>query len=372
MKVPDTIKWRGWWKGWCGLLPTRLIGKTDPLVGLDIGSRAIKLIQLEQRDQGYRLHRCGLKRLYPGMLDGERSPNKSALVSAIKELFEECGVRVTRVAISISGPSVIIKRIRIPMMAMEEVEQYLVWNSQQYIPYDSDELYLDFHVVPQVNPGLKSTQLDLFLVAAKKDLVEQRRKLVENAGLDPVVCEVDSLALTNMYILTDGPNSHQTVLLVNIGASGMNMAVVRGGKPVLMRDASTGGDRYNDRIRSTLHCSEKRADQVLFSQVEERDFMPLLAEVHEEIGGEVKRTIEYLAETEPGGTMDKVLLCGGYARAPGLVESLSRFLGLPVEHIDPFHGVEVDESGVDRDALYNLAPLAAVGMGLASRRAGDR
>ncbi|TLY42294.1 MAG: type IV pilus assembly protein PilM, partial [Nitrospirae bacterium] len=222
-----------------------LFGAKRDLLGLDIGSSAIKLVQMKQARGNYLLQKFGIQPLEPEVIVDGTVMDSGRVVSAIKELVGEHNVKLKNVAMSISGHSVIVKKINLPPMPDEELEGQVRLAAEQYIPFDINEVNIDFHIL---NPNEQSDdgqpQMSLLLVAAKKDKVTELSELVKAAGLNPVILDVDAFAIENMYGINYPPSPEDIVALVNIGASVMNVNIVRGETSLLTRDISIGGNRY--------------------------------------------------------------------------------------------------------------------------------
>src|SRR5687767_13992238 len=231
------------------------------LVGLDIGSSGIKIVQLKESRGRYILQKFGFKPLEPEVIVDGTVMDEGRVVSAIKELFEETKIRVKQVAVSISGHAVIIKKISLPPMPDEELEGQVRLAAEQYIPFDINEVNIDFH---SMNPNEQSddgqSQMSLLLVAAKKDNVTELSELVKSAGLNPVILDVDAFAIENMYGINYPPSPEDIVALVNIGASVMNVNIVRDETSLLTRDISIGGNRYTEAIQREMGVPYEEAE----------------------------------------------------------------------------------------------------------------
>src|SRR2546427_676811 len=238
-----------------------LFGAKRDLLGLDIGSSAIKLVQMKQARGNYLLQKFGIQPLEPEVIVDGTVMDSGRVVSAIKELVGEHNVKLKNVAMSISGHSVIVKKINLPPMPDEELEGQVRLAAEQYIPFDINEVNIDFHIL---NPNEQSddgqSQMSLLLVAAKKDKVTELSELVKAAGLNPVILDVDAFAIENMYGINYPPSPEDIVALVNIGASVMNVNIVRGETSLLTRDISIGGNRYTEAIQREMGVPYEEAE----------------------------------------------------------------------------------------------------------------
>ncbi len=346
------------------------------LVGLDIGSSAIKLVQLKESKGRYFLQKFGVKPLEPEVIVDGTVMDEGRVVSAIRELFDECNVKNKHVAVSISGHAVIVKKISLPPMPDEELEGQVRLAAEQYIPFDINEVNIDFHVLPPDPSGDGQGDMSVILVAAKKDKINELTELVKGAGLIPMVMDVDAFAIENMHAINYPMAQDETTALVNLGASVMNVNIIRGGVSLFTRDIPLGGNRYTEAIQRELGMSYEEAEESKkgerSSDSSSASLGNVIDSVNGEVASEIARTVDYFKTSMSNAELDRVLVCGGVARVKGLVQQLGDRMHTPVEVVNPFGEIDVTGSDVDPDALAELAPLAAVGVGLALRAVGDR
>ena len=347
------------------------------LLGLDIGSSCIKVVQLKESKGRYVVQKFGMKALEPGTIVDGVVMNPDRVVSAIKQLLKEHRVREKRVATSISGHSVIVKKITLPAVPEEELDTQVKLAAEQYIPFDINEVNLDFHVVnASEQPEEGEPQMSLLLVAAKKDKVAELIDLIRGAGLTPMVIDVDAFAIENMYDVNYSVTPDEVIALVNIGASVMNVNIVRGGTCVFTRDISIGGNRYTEALQQDLGASFDDAEVAKKgdgrSKLDREAVTSALNNVNAEVVSEVANSIDYFRTTNLDGEISRIVLCGGCANAQGLPEQLSQRLSVPVAIANPFAELDTSPLKLDPAAMDVVAPLAAVAVGLALRRPGDR
>jgi type IV pilus assembly protein PilM len=352
-----------------------LFGGRSQVLGLDIGSSGIKLVQIKQSKTRYSLQKFGTMPLEPEVIVDGTIMDQNRVVSAIKDLLQETNVKLKDVAMSISGHSVIVKKINLPPMPDDQLEGQVKLAAEQYIPFDINEVNIDFHVLnafEQSEDG--QPQMSVLLVAAKKDRIGELTDLVRGAGLNPVVLDVDAFAIENMYGINYEIQPEEIISLVNVGASVMNINIMKGGTSVFTRDISIGGNRYTEAIQRDMGVSYEEAEAAKKGQGEglDKEMVGTVMEgVNAEVASEIARSIDYF-KTTAEGNVGKIVLCGGGAKVSGLAAQLTDRLAIPVEMADPFRQLETAESGLDPDSLPDLAPLAAVGVGLAIRMRGDR
>lgn len=347
------------------------------LVGLDIGSSGIKLVQLKESRGRYVLQKFGFKPLEPEVIVDGTVMDEGRVVSAIKELFEETNVKVRQVAVSISGHAVIIKKISLPPMPDEELEGQVRLAAEQYIPFDINEVNIDFSVLPTSEAsGESQGEMSIILVAAKKDKINELTELVKGAGLFPIVMDVDAFAIENMHAINYPVSQEDTTALVNIGASVMNINIIRGGTSLFTRDIPIGGNRYTEAIQREMGMSYEEAEETKKGErsagSNQAAVTTVVDSVNAEVASEIARTIDYFKSTMSDADVQHVLLCGGGSQVKGLVAQLRDRMQAVVEMANPFGEIDTSGSDFDQDALAALAPLAAVGVGLALRSVGDR
>ena len=353
-----------------------LFQKVKPLLGLDIGSSSIKLIQLTEARGRLKLERFGIMHLPPELIVDGTVMDSGSVVETIKELFEEQKTKVKEVALSVSGHSVIVKKIMLPPMSEEELEESIKWEAEQYIPFDINDVNMDFHILETTEGADGKGQMSVLLVAVKKDKLTEYTSLVNEAGLVPVVVDVDAFALENMFCLNYDVNPDEVVALVNVGASVMNINILKNGQFTFTRDISVGGNRYTEAIQKELNLSYEQAEEAkrggALPGVEKGALETILQVVHSEAASEVSRSFDYFKTTSANENIDKIILSGGSAKIQGFGDLLSEKLGVPVEIANPFRNIDIDQKRFDSAFLEEAGPLAAIGVGLAIRRRDDR
>ena len=361
------------------LVETDIISMLTPrrqLVGLDLGSSAIKVAQLKETKGRYLLQKFGVKLLEPEVIVDGTVMDEGRVVAAIRELFDEANIKNKHVAISISGHAVIVKKISLPPMPDEELEGQVRLAAEQYIPFDINEVNIDFHVLPPDEEHDGQGDMAVILVAAKKDKINELTELVKAAGLIPMVMDVDAFAIENMHAINYPMAQEETTALVNLGASVMNVNIIRAGSSLFTRDIPLGGNRYTEAIQREIGLSFEEAEE---SKKKDRagdsggvEVGNVIDSVNAEVASEIARTVDYFKNSTTNSELNRVLLCGGVARANGLIQQLGDRMQLPVEMADPFAEIDISGCDADPELLADMAPSAAVGVGLALRAVGDR
>lgn len=350
--------------------------KQKPLFGLDIGSSAIKLVQLREAKNGYSLERLGIKALDPEMIVDGTVMDAGRVGDLLKELLNEQKIKLKEVAIAISGHSVIVKKIMVPAMSEDELEESIKWEAEQYIPFDINDVNIDFHVLGAVDGPDGQPQMNVLLIAAKKDKLTEYTSLVTEAGLTPMVVDVDAFTIENMFCVNYDTQDNEVVALINIGASVMNINILKGSTSAFTRDITVGGNRYTETLQKELNLGYQDAENAKLvenpTDINPETVASVISAVNNEVAGEITRSIDYFRGTAGQENLDRVYLCGGAAKTRGLVHLVGERLGVSVELINPFNRIEVDPKQFTPDRLQEMAPQAAVGVGLAIRKVGDR
>ncbi|HEY6005147.1 MAG TPA: type IV pilus assembly protein PilM [Anaeromyxobacter sp.] len=345
-------------------------------VGLDIGSSSVKLVQLKERKGGFQLLAFGSAPLPPEAIVDGALMNSAAIVQAIQELVSQQRVKTREVAIGVRGHSVIIKKISLPRMTQEELDESIQWEAEQYIPFDVKDVNIDTQILTP--EGDAAGQMDVLLVAAKKDMINDYTSVCAEAGLTATVVDVDAFAVQNAFENNYEPSASDTVVLINVGAAVSNINVISRGVTTFTRDITMGGNAFTEEIQKQLNISYDEAEALKVGGQGESDAVVpqeverVIQGVADQMGGEIQRSLDFYASTAADGKVTKVFLSGGTARVPALFKVLEARANVPIEILNPFKNIEVDNRRFDPGVILAAAPSAAVGVGLALRRPGDK
>jgi type IV pilus assembly protein PilM len=347
--------------------------RSKTLVGLDIGSSAVKVVELKElgKGRGYQLQNVAIEPLSPEAIVDGAIMDAGLVIEAIQKAFGARKVKGSDVAIALSGHSVIIKKISIPATSEEELAEVIPWEAEQYIPFDVEDVNLAYQVL---KGGGSDGNMDVLLVAAKKDKIHDYTSVVTQAGRNPMLVDVDVFALQNCYEMNYETDATEGVALVNVGASTTNVSIIKGSTSIFWRDISVGGNHYNDALRKELNVSFEQAEMLKRSQEVDgiaTDRVPaIVASVNDYIGAEIQKTLDFFKNTTPGESIGRIVLAGGTSRVMNLRESLADRFGITVEPLNPFNRVQVGK-GISSATLDDLSPSVSIAVGLASRRIGD-
>jgi len=354
------------------------MARGKPAIGLDIGSSMVKIIQFKETKKGYRLVNFGMVTLPPETIVDGALMNSTAVVEVIKELLASTRIKAKDVAISLSGHSVIIKKISLPVMSQEELEESIHWEAEQYIPFDINDVNVDVTIIN--HQSAVQGQMDVLLVAAKKEMIHDYTAVVNEAGLQPVVVDVDVFALQNMFELNYQIPPQDTVVLCNIGAGSVNINILANGVSAFTRDVSLGGNQFTEEIQKQLNVAFEEAEALKIGghasgdadSVVPQEVERIIQGVSANMATELQRSIDFYTATSADSRISRVYLCGGTAKVQSLSRVLEAKLGIPVELLNPFRNIEIDKNQFDPDYIQDVAPIAGISVGLGVRRAGDK
>jgi type IV pilus assembly protein PilM len=345
-----------------------LFGRSPAAFGLDIGSSSVKVVQVARDNGRYALHAIGIAPLSRDVVAEGAIKDPSAVVEGVREAVNKAGIKTRHAAIAVCGRELIIKKVQIPEVPAKELDDAVQLEAEHHIPFAIDEVFVDYHVV-----STHGGSMDLVLVAVKKSKVTEYLNVVEEAGLETVVVDVDGFALSNQYELNYPEDVGETVALIDIGASVMKTNVMKGGATLFARDIPFGGSHYTQAIGQRLGMPLEQAEAAKLARdprVKWESLVPALEEVSRELSLEVQRTFDYFASTAESEPISKIVLAGGCAQLPGLAEYLSSTWGIPVELAKPFERIKVDP--LYAGEIGQAGPSLAVAVGLSLRRPGDK
>ena len=348
------------------------LNKKKEVIGIDIGSSSVKLVQLKEQKGIYHLLNLGIVPLPPEAIVDNTLMDSSVIVNAIKNLIGSLGVKVKDVACSISGNSVIIRKMVLPAMPVEELEDQITWEAEQYIPFDINDVNMDFQILsPDSNDPSK---MNVLLVASKKDIINDYVAVFNEAGLQLSIVDVDSFAVQNAFEINHDSSPDEVLALVNLGASVMNINIVKDGITLFTRDVQMGGNLYTEEIQKQFGLSgiESEKMKMLAMEADNSTLLEVIAKVNETITQEIRRSLDFYNSTTNEVRITGIYLSGGCSKVYNLLETINEKIGLPVAMISPFAKLKFNEKDFDPEYLHEIAPLMAVTVGLAIRRVADK
>jgi type IV pilus assembly protein PilM len=350
--------------------------RAKSLVGLDIGSSAVKAVELKPAGKGYKVTAFGAESVPPDSIVDGAIIDGAAVADAIRRVFDGNKIQTKDVAASLSGNAVIVKKIALPIMTEAELSESIYWEAEQYIPFDIQDVNLDYQILDPGDAAAGKATMDVLLVAAKKEKIADYTGVIAQAGRTAVVVDVDAFALQNAFEVNYGIEPGQVVVLLNAGASATNINILQGDQSVFTRDISIGGNAYTEALQKELNQPFEQADQLKRGEpvdgVTFDDARPVLRAVSENVMLEIQKTFDFFKATASSDRIDRIVVSGGASRAEGFLEMLTERFEAPVELFDPFKKVSFDAKRFQVASVDDIAPTAAVAVGLALRRAADR
>jgi len=349
-----------------------LFGKKQSLVGLDIGSHTIKAVELEQLpNKTYRLAHWGISQpLAEAIVDGEVM-DRQLVSDAISNLFETSGIKSRQVVAAVSGRAVIVKKIAMNRLSVEDAQQAVYWEAEQHVPYDINDVSLDFEILGPAPNDPK--QMQVLLVAAKKEMVVAFSDLIKEAGLQPLVVDVDSFAVQNAVEANYDFEPEEVVAILNIGAEITNIDIVRAGVPYFTKDVQIGGRTFVDAVQRKFSLSQAEASAVVSGESDPGlELAPVIEQACDGLGLALDRAQAFLRTTGEAAAVTRIMLCGGSAMTPGITDYLNRRFGVPTDIANPLTRIAYDPALFAGQDVMKVAPVLTVGIGLALRRLGDK
>ncbi len=337
------------------------------ILGLDIGSHTIKSIALNNTKSGVVLKALGISHLPPDAIVEDEIQDKEAVINAIKNLLKSQKNKIKKVCTSISGYSVIIKKINLPSTTREELSETIEVEAEQYIPFDINEVNVDFEILGQSETA--EDQIDVILAAAKKDVIDSYMEILSESGLIPTIVDVDVFAMQNAFTM-NYPNVQGTVALIDIGANKLNINIIRNGISLFTRDAPMGGERITEEIQERFNVDYETAESIKQGGMEAPDqemASEIVSVAIENWIAEIKRAFEFLEATYPEEALSEIYLSGGSCRFEGLDRYLNQETEVPVKFFNPFVNVGIDQRKFDPAYIEYIAPQVAICLGLALR-----
>lgn len=343
------------------------------ITGLDIGSRYIKAVQLKKMRSGYELQLFDTLPIPPDLIVEGTIIDAIRLTESLKEFIQKARIKSNDAVIALSGhSSVIIKRISLPEMSEEELGESIKFEAEQYIPFAIEDVNLDFQILgPREEPG----NMDVMLVAVKKDVINDYVTVIREAGINPVIVDVNTFALENIYSLNYETERDINIALINIGANSINMNIVRDGLSVFARDSSAGSHIHTEALQKEFNLGYEEAERLkkgeTLEKVTPEEAHIVLRSASERIISEVSKALDFFRTSYTKTSIKEIILSGGCALVKDFPSQLSENTGIAVQLADPFRNLKIPKK-FDAAYLKELAPIASVAAGLALRRPSDR
>lgn len=347
------------------------------LVGVDIGTSSIKVCHIKESRKGYAMQRLGYAPLPPQTIVDGQVMDAGQVVESLGRIFTDNKIKQKDVALSVSGQNVIIRKITVPMMTAAELEEQIHWEAEQHIPFDIKDVQVDYQVLRR-RP--EASQMDLLLVAAKKEQIGDYAQLARDAKLRPVVCDIDAFSVQNLFEVSRGLPMDQTIALINVGASLASLNIVAGGVSAFTREIANGGNVITEEIQKQMGVPFEQAEAYKCggvtpdgSPVPEGGILPqqvvqIIEAVTDAIAAEIQRSLDFFMATSGEGEISRIFVTGGTANLAALGQAIESRARVPVEVWSPLERVTVEDRSIDGNLLQARAAQLAVSLGLCLRK----
>lgn len=345
------------------------MGEGKNLVGVDIGSSSIKVCLIKEARRGVTLRRAGYAGLPPGAVVDGQVMDGPTVVRVLREVLSAAKIRDREAALGVRGQSVIIRKITVPMMTDAELAEQITWEAEQHIPFEIKDVQVDYQVLRRREDV---GQMDLLLVAARKDQISAYAQLAREAKLRPVVVDIDAFTIQNAYEATHGVGYGEAIALINVGASLSSLNVLAGGTSTFTREIASGGNLITEEIQRQLHVPPEVAEMYKSGLSPDGGPIPsqvagAIEQVVDSIAAEIQRSLDFFMATSGEGDVGRAVLTGGTSRLPSLALAVERRARVPVETWNPVATCSV-EATVDVAMLQQRGHQFAVALGLALRK----
>jgi type IV pilus assembly protein PilM len=343
------------------------VSREQLVVGVDIGSHSVKVCELKKTDKGYHILALGSALLPEGAVDDGTLNEPETVGAVIAELFKNLKIRNKKVGFSISGYSVIVKKVNLAVMEEEQLEEYIMQEAEQYIPFDISDVYLDYQDLKTNTKD--SDRTDVMLVAAKKEIVDDYLDMLRSINLQPAVVDVDGFALENTYETIYEKSDN--VALVDIGASKMNINILAEGISVVARDIVVGSRQLTEQIQGAFDLEYDEAEALKLGQIPAEEKREEMEEIFSSTCTqwvlEIKKAIDLYHSNNPDKPLTRLVLSGGGSKVVGLADFLESETAIPVEIFNPFSNMTYNKKKIDAEYINRVGPEMAIVSGIAIR-----
>ncbi len=342
-----------------------LFGRKRTSIGLDIGSGFVKVVEVDHSGDQPEVVRVAMRPLLPDAIVEGEIMDYGLVSDTVRGLFQEIGVKNAEVVTAIGGHDVIIKKIEMDRMKESDAREVIRWEAEQHVPFDIKSVELDFQIL---NPHEEGLQMEVLLVAAKRELVDNKVGLLQDAGINPVIIDVDAFALHNAFEHNHPEAMEGIIALVNVGHETTNVNILEGGVPILTRDIPFGSRRIREDLQRERGLTAEQAEDVVQARETVDDLDRFVDSSADEVAVGIERASAFLMTRDDGETLGRIFLSGGGARVPGMVESLGRRMNVETHLVNPFERVPVRADAVGMISIDEAAPMLLLPLGLALRQ----
>jgi type IV pilus assembly protein PilM len=347
------------------------------MVGLDIGSFALKLVELKPKKKGkdisYELVALGYEPVpYQSIVEGSIM-DSTAVADAIQHIFYESKTKTTDMSFGVSGSSVIVKRIEVQRLGPAEMHEHILWEARPHIPFTPEEVNIDYEIIESAD--IHPDRVGVILAATKKEKLNDYLNVIAIANKTPRIVDLESFAVLNSVLVNYEMYHDRCIAIINIGASITNVIIARNSSPVFVRDIAFGGNQFTDLIQKELNLKYEKAESIKKGRqvegVSPAAVKPVINLIFNELKSEIKKTFEFYRSNTTEGRIDNILLSGGTSNLESIIDFFSQEFDMPVEIVNPFNNIEINTKKFDLDFIREMAPVFNVSMGLALRAVGE-
>ena len=343
-----------------------LFGRKRTSVGLDIGSGFVKVVEVDHSGDQPEVVRVAMRPLLPDAIVEGEIMDYGLVSEAVSGLFQDLGMKGAEVVTAIGGHDVIIKKIEMDRMKEADAREVIRWEAEQHVPFDMDDVQLDFEITDPDGEGL---QMGVLLVAAKRELIENKLSLLDEAKLRPTIIDVDAFAMHNALEVNYPEAMRGISGLVNLGHETTTVNILDDGVPVLTRDISFGTRRLALDLQRDRGMLAEEAEKVLRGENVDERLRAFLYERAQEVARGIERATAFLETQELGARMGRLYLCGGGVRVPALADALAERIGVETRIANPLEQIQVKSGSVAEREAASIAPMMMLSLGLALRTA---
>ncbi len=340
-----------------------LFGKKTS-VGLDIGSGFVKIVEVDRSGEQPEVSRVAMRPLLPDAIVEGEVMDPGLVADTIKALFQEVGIKRRDVITAVGGHDVIIKKIQMDRMKESDAREVIRWEAEQHVPFDIKSVELDFQIL---NPGAQGLQMEVLLVAAKRELVDNKLALLADAGLTPSVIDVDAFALHNAFEYNYPEAMRGIVALVNVGHETTNVNILENGVPILTRDIPFGSRRVREDLQRERGLTAEQAEDVVQGREPIEDLARFVEQSTAEVAVGIERASAFLMTRQSGEGLGRIYVSGGGARIPGMAGALGARMNVETHLVNPFERVPVRPDAAVNLNLEEASPMLLLPLGLALR-----
>lgn len=341
-----------------------LFGRSRTSIGLDIGSGFVKVVEVDHSGDQPEVSRVAMRPLLPDAIVEGEIMDYGLVSDTVRGLFQEMGMKSADVVTAVGGHDVIIKKIQMDRMKESDAREVIRWEAEQHVPFDIKSVELDFQIL---NPHDDGMQMEVLLVAAKRELVDNKVGLLQDAGINPIVIDVDAFALHNAFEHNYPEAQEGIIALVNVGHETTNVNILEDGVPILTRDIPFGSRRIREDLQRERGLTAEQAEDVVQARETVEDLERFVDASADEIAVGIERASAFLMTREDGESLGKIFLSGGGARVPGMVEALARRMNVETHLVNPFERVPVRPGAAGEVSIEEAAPMLLLPLGLALR-----